>query len=213
MTDPTPLDLVTLAAIRSRDDERTLTYGSGWGAAAVADRRALLGEVDRLAEVLALTRSVLGASSRNEVKFTDELRVLAEALAVAERERDEAGQSSLNRLAQNIDLRTALTAERAKVARVESVVTERPWLGDSGRRNYLLLCRALAEGAAEDRACYRCGREVGPDSDAARCSECTSELAGGAADQPQPDGYCSCRGLPERTCGIRLHRLSAGADQ
>lgn len=79
---------LNLAAIRERDDERPSSYISWWGVMAVEDRRLLLREVDRLAKVL----------------------------AVAERERDEAGQSSLNRLAQNIDLRTALTAERAKVA-------------------------------------------------------------------------------------------------
>jgi len=130
VTDPTPLDPAKLAAIRSRDDEGTLDYGSGWGSAAVADRRALLTEVDRLAE----------------------------ALAVAERERDEAGQSSLNRLAQNIDLRTALTAERAKVARLtsalrrteanfRSVVAGHP-VRDMGE-NLAENAAALAEGAVD----------------------------------------------------------------
>lgn len=61
MTDPTPLDPATLAAIRRRDDERTFTYGSGWGAAAAADRRVLLAQVDRLGEALAATEAALVA--------------------------------------------------------------------------------------------------------------------------------------------------------
>lgn len=96
MTDPTPLDPTTLAAIRSRDDGRMWTYGGWWGN---ADRRALLAEVDRLVETLAA----------------------AEA---------------------------ALAAERAKVARVEGVVTGRPWLGDSGRRNRCVGDRGNAQRQA-----------------------------------------------------------------